>query len=639
MARHPRLGDSRVFVQIPRPQPLRVVLRLGRRLPGRVIDRATDAGIPGATISALVGVQDGKGGFDMVGVLKAVSGEDGSFAFPLPDIGRNHSLTFRVRATGYATPFPRGVGIYDGKPDEDRLIFKLNRGRELRIQLVSAEDGVPVPNVKVLLDGRRSIQFTHQVITDADGMAVVKDFPPSSEVAILVMDKTWALDTTAHATIDNNTALGGKVFPIEAKGNTSLTIPVVPSATLSGQVRDAETQAPLAGIWVEVGRFADFVNPASIFTRRVITDDDGRFRVGGLWRTRTYAYVLPGAWCNWPDGWNGEEVGKDGFSRERFVNSVELAKEASADIVIHAKKTAVLEGRVVDENGKPVAGARLQEEASFVDWRRFTDRQRRQVSVAISGRDGRFRLEKLTALSDFRLQCAHPDFPRSVFGPFPLRPGETMNAGDMVLRRSAVITVEVQGPSGPVPGVQVLLTPRGRKRLLDSRVTVTTDESGVATTTAVTAKRVNWRILNLPPGLVTRGLANEAPVDLALDGSDRILITLERRHFLVGVMQTADGKPFTGGTLLLRRVIDERTGVLSEPIVRFSSDSEGRFHFPVPPGTYVIEWMDHYESMKGHTKEVNVRYSVKSGSPITADQPTTVVAGDRIPIEKPKEND
>ncbi|HGY92576.1 MAG TPA: carboxypeptidase regulatory-like domain-containing protein, partial [Planctomycetes bacterium] len=93
VARHPRLGDSRVFVQIPRPQPLRVVLRLGRRLPGRVIDRATDVGIPGATISGLVGVQDGKGGFDMVGVLKAVSGEDGSFDFPLPDIGRNHSLT------------------------------------------------------------------------------------------------------------------------------------------------------------------------------------------------------------------------------------------------------------------------------------------------------------------------------------------------------------------------------------------------------------------------------------------------------------------------------------------------------------------------------------------------------------------
>ncbi len=632
VAREESYGDALLFVHVPHAGPLRVTLNRQHQLPGRVIDRITESSIAQAAITVVVTRIDG-GISHVLGLLRTTSRNDGSFDIPLPNSESQHGLVVRVRADGYV-PITEGFGMNHGQPEPARLLLKMNRGRALQIHLLPKGAEEPLGGVKVLLESYEAPyhDFPYHVVTDDEGAADVDDFPITDKVRVLLFDDFWALDTTDTPSIDKNTAMGGQILRVTKEEGACLTIPVVPSASLRGQVLDVDTSRPVAGIKLQVGRYADFWHPSSsVFTRTLQTDEDGRFSSSGLWRTRTYAYVLPGSWCNWPQGWGGIPPGSPGFPLDRFINPVDLAANTSASITIYAKKTAQIEGRVVDERGHPLEGVELKAKDLPTDRWIYSERRHSDTTQCTTDSRGRFKLEHIPPRPTFEFQGRKPGFPRSLFGPYALEPGKSRNVGDIVMRRSARVTVVVRGPAGPVPGVRVLLTARSPDHRLDSPVTLTTDASGTATTTAMESPRVSWRILNCPEDLAVRGLRNEVTVNLALDGADRIEIEMTERHFFVGVMQTSDGKPFGRGMMLARRILDETTGKLAaQPSLIFCDDVEGRFRFPAQPGTYMIEWMSRDESKVGRTKDVRVDYSVATGSRITTNVPTTVIAGKPI---------
>lgn len=124
---------------------------------------------------------------------------------------------------------------------------------------------------------------------------------------------------------------------------------------------------------------------------RAGTDGDGRFEIAGL-----------------PAGWFDVEVRQPGLL-PLVRPGVELGEDIEADLgTLTLRRGVALEGRVVDPLGRPVSEAEVRVMPDIMDGDRIWEAFHRSGPAAVTGADGRFRLEGLDPAIGLALEVRRP---------------------------------------------------------------------------------------------------------------------------------------------------------------------------------------------------------------------------------------
>jgi RNA polymerase sigma factor (sigma-70 family) len=222
---------------------------------------------------------------------------------------------------------------------------------------------------------------------------------------------------------------------------------------------------------------------------------------------------------------------------------------------------SVLHGRVIDPEGKPVAGARV-----------FAKSQVNKIEAeALTDADGRFRLGPFEAVYRSRIEVsfdsnrfAHLVMPRDNFVVYPGLDGEL---GDVQLDRGRVFTGQVLDVDGR-PRADATIEPHAYRNVLGHTVNDVGPEASVKTDA-----EGRFRTPPLPPGRLTltvsvpeRQLAVASRTIRPGGEEDLGPIHLERDVPVKGVVRDEEGKPIVGV-----RVVGGGGGRVA------TTDVEGRF--------------------------------------------------------------
>ncbi|MBI3942794.1 MAG: carboxypeptidase regulatory-like domain-containing protein, partial [Chloroflexi bacterium] len=223
------------------------------------------------------------------------------------------------------------------------LNFRLQPGGVIAGRVVELGTGTPIPNAPVgVLDWQTQAPFLGQ--TDTQGNFVVRGLPTSVYLVYVPTDQR------NYVTIFFDNAL----FPFNAKpvtvtaGSTvsPINFALPKGGALSGNVKDAVSQAPLAGFKVR----AEPVNGTLPFETQ--TDGAGNYRFAGL-PVGSYRLHVPGATGNYlPQYYNGA-VGANAATQITV-----RAGEEQGNLNFALSRGGAITGQVVDiSNSQPISGS------------------------------------------------------------------------------------------------------------------------------------------------------------------------------------------------------------------------------------------------------------------------------------------
>jgi len=373
----------------------RVVDSAGRPLAGARVELLED---PGAACGEWQPL-----GFDLPGrgdrLAEAHSAPDGSFALAAP---ADRLLVVRAGAEGYVETELRA--FVPGPAIEVRLA----RAAALAGRLTRARDGVPVEGACVRVFHGPGQDRTAQTESDAggsyhlDGLAAGEaqvQVVPLEQAMPMIVDVTLVAGSTARADVA-----------------------LEEGWTLAGQVRDARTQAPIEGAEVSVWEFLG---------KTVRSDARGFYRLAGArGRPGTIVARAPGY----------------GRAERAYEGPVE-------DLDLELRRGCRLTGRVVDDLARPLARAQVVV-AGYVSG----PAGRRDARSAATKSDGRFVLEDVRVDLEQVLGARRAGRAATVFALPSLAEGATVDLGDLVLPRAALVRARVLGPEGQgLEGASVFL--------------------------------------------------------------------------------------------------------------------------------------------------------------------------------------
>ncbi|WP_175517550.1 carboxypeptidase regulatory-like domain-containing protein [Planctomicrobium piriforme] len=231
------------------------------------------------------------------------------------------------------------------------------------------------------------------------------------------------------------------------------------SHVVTGRCVDSSSRVPLAGISVRLFRMqGQTSHPEEI--ARTITDADGRY---------TFTVLTPPR----PEGnldrlrYDVVGISQDGQIGVNFLNHRD--EEEIVEIRI-ARETSTLSGKVVDDQGRPIAGATVTPCFVYVH-------PAPAVFSAITDAEGRFQFDNLGihkwsngVVAPTRFGVLHPDYP-SISGNTPV-PAEIV----VTLPTGCVVTGAVKDATTGMPAVGAELTAR---QVDEGRTSsATTDQNG-----------------------------------------------------------------------------------------------------------------------------------------------------------------
>lgn len=238
------------------------------------------------------------------------------------------------------------------------------------------------------------------------------------------------------------------------------TVYLEPAARLDGVVRDPDGR-PIGGAQVAVSLLAtDGRSAAGRPGEAAVTDEDGRFEVGGLARGRKVNL----------------SVRKEGFV-PRVVPGQEVPQENEVRVTLELAGEVF--GRVVDEIGNPVEWALVRVQPEAADGsavRRSQTLGATDLSVLTNAK-GRFHvggIEPGTVEILASADCCRPTFQRH-----QVEPGVAESVIEIVLRPGASIEGIVLDPGHrPLPGVLVSADGRSNHTATDGRFRLTGLDTG-----------------------------------------------------------------------------------------------------------------------------------------------------------------
>ncbi len=389
-------GDDAGDVRLPR----------AAALAGRVVD-ARGGPVVGATVSLWPGggavVQDTSAAS---GILQsATTKADGTFRIEAASAESNR---LRVEAPGFATQEREPVrGGALARP------VTLAPGRALRGSVTLADRRTPAAGALVRFEGRT--ETTRWVETRPDGTFLLDGAP--REAGSIVADGGDR----------------GRASAALAPGASEpLAIALAPTATLRGRVVDAADGKPLSGIRL-VAR-----SEGGAFVAR--SGADGRYSMRGL-SPRPYRLTA---------------------EDDRFVawsRTVRVVPGQAQMQDVPLTRGATLAGRVVDEEGRPIEGARVRVSRGGEDAFRAFMRLFDAEGAVRTGKDGSFRAARLAPGENQRLDVTHDDYEDRAIGGISLVAGVTRSGMSVVLRRGLSVRGAVKDDEGrPLSGVEVSLS-------------------------------------------------------------------------------------------------------------------------------------------------------------------------------------
>lgn len=210
---------------------------------------------------------------------------------------------------------------------------------------------------------------------------------------------------------------------------------LVRAASIVGSVTEDGTRKPIAGATVWAGE-TESVSSRGVRSAR--TDARGKYRLTGL-AARAY------------DVW----ATRTGFLGARIAAvAAEPASPGTANIAL--PRGAVVSGKVVDEKGAPLAGARVRIEGGL-SMRRGSRARNGAVTMA----DGTYRIHELPSGRNFLVEAQKPGYAPGRRAGLSLKTGETLAGMTIVLKGGLEAKGRVVDSAGNgIPGVEVRLTRR-----------------------------------------------------------------------------------------------------------------------------------------------------------------------------------
>ena len=309
-------------------------------------------------------------------------------------------------------------------------------------------------------------------------------------------------------------------------------IRLVPADRIRGQVVDATSgpAVPNAAVWVSEA-------PG----RRARADRFGAFQL---------------------DVWPGKGREAIQIAAAGYASAWATVSAPAVDLTISVTPAAPLSGWIVDDSGRPIAGADVLAEP----------RQARGVTLteqAISGPDGRFWVADARHEVPYRLTVRAEGFPHTTKDVMPLPAGSSAEPQRIVMgkgRRGGGMVIDTE--SRPIPGarVELQLPPAmGTTRWSDHRPVkaATTDANGKFEFQALSHGSYLIRISHPDHGFHP---VTTAEVPGRTGDADLGTFTLVRGLVLRGVVVDPDGLPVAGATVTgahetRRRTVETRSAV------------------------------------------------------------------------------
>jgi protocatechuate 3,4-dioxygenase beta subunit len=285
-------------------------------------------------------------------------------------------------------------------------------GLVLRGTVRASDKRTPAAGALVRFEGRTTTRWFE---TRGDGSFLIEGVP--REAGSLVAD---AGDR------------GRGVVPVAAGASEPQLVVLAPVAVVAGRVVDADSARPLPGVrLVARGEGGTFLGRSG---------SDGRYTIPGLAPQR---YRLEA-------------------DDERFVpwsRSITVAAGGSETQDVPLVRAATLVGRVLDEEGAPIAGAAVQVTRGAESPFRAFVRSVQEEGVVRSGKDGVFRAARLAPGDNQRLDVRHDDYEERSIGGLSLAPGAVRSGLVVVLRHGLGVRGIVKDEDDhPLAGAKVTLS-------------------------------------------------------------------------------------------------------------------------------------------------------------------------------------
>jgi protocatechuate 3,4-dioxygenase beta subunit len=413
-----------------------VPLDLGLRLEGEVKD---EGGNPIAGARVRVTDQQARAVDPTLQIEREVeTGLDGKFVFP--HVNEGYKRVTASKET-YATETMAAVQLRKGT-DPDFLSFTLGAGVELRGRVVD-QDGEPVPDAVVSAEPvRRRVDRT----------APVGNYPPvkSDETGEFVFSGVEE-GTFRLVCMKKGYGLARRISA-QTSGDP-VTITMRRSPVLRGRVVDAETGEPVKKFKVTLARQEAIVFTPSQQTQ-FFTSEDGSFEYIDVNMKSDFFVHAVGPGYAW-----GSSTAQVGNGSDDIEN-----------VEIRLSKGGTIRGRIIDSDGRPVAGARVDvmpqadygnsDGAPFINM--LTKNMRRAQKTATTDAQGRYVVEQVQAGS-FKAKARHSDFATSTHELATVFAGQgELQMPDLMMMRGATVIGVVEerdGKSGA--NCLVRISPKG----------------------------------------------------------------------------------------------------------------------------------------------------------------------------------
>lgn len=385
-------------------------------------------------------------------------------------------------------------------------------------------------------------------------------------------DDPQAAEIIAAGALAQATPKGGKASPAPETKRRGADAPAPPPA-IQIIVRAKDTGKPLAGARISAS--------TDLETTVVKTDRDGRVRIDLTKRTFQDTFSF--------DAW------ADGYIQQRFFFSqIDARHPKTPDhfTVDLLPGEETLGGRVTDEDGKPIAGVKVEV------WGYLGEKKEKEELAymidAVTNDRGEWRSRCFRDMQFAYLYLSHPDFladgeshPRRHGRPRktdPASPDEQpmerlRNFTDVqVMSRGVPIAGEVRDGTGKAVADAEIgwFEAEGFEPFHHSLITTASDANG------------RFRFAHVRPGRVVlqvkaKGHAPALKRITAKQDSDAVMLTLEHARTLKGRVVDSQGKPIAGALV----VIDTWRSCRSLGVY-LKTDSDGRYQWDDAPADSVL---------------------------------------------------